>query len=245
MKRIEPPRAKATKAKKTKQARARTYHHGNLREALLEEARQIVLVDGTAALTVRELARRAGVSHSAPAHHFGDRRGILAALAARGFEGLAAAMEERAMEAEAARDPRTRLAALGLGYVRFAQREPALMDVMFHPETADPASPHLSATSGRAFELLAEAVRAVVPDVDPAAQADIALASWSLVHGFAALERAGATKRRAAEIGEERTSAATAARLIALLMQAVRPERAVSPKRTPRRPPARPRARKD
>ncbi len=193
----------------------RTYHHGNLREALLTSAREIVLVEGTRALTVRELARRAGVSHSAPAHHFGDRSGILAALATRGFEGLARAMEA---EAKGAPDPEAHLSSLGLGYLRFALEEPALMEVMFHEEAADALRfPALVEARGRAYQLLVEGVRAVVPEEAEAIQADIALAAWSLVHGFAALERAGATARR----GAKGVSRATAARLVALLMRAV------------------------
>jgi AcrR family transcriptional regulator len=210
----------ATAAKRSApstRATPRPYHHGDLRDALITHALALVASEGTRALTVRELARRAGVSHSAPAHHFGDRTGILAALAAQGFDRLAQAMSR---EVKGASDPEERLYRLGLGYVRFALAEPALMELMFHPDLEGTARfPALEQASRFAYEQLAAGVKSAAPHLAEPARADLALAAWSLVHGFAQLERAGAVRRRQGHHAPR----ATARRLVELLMHAAAP----------------------
>ncbi|MET9865788.1 TetR/AcrR family transcriptional regulator, partial [Streptomyces sp. NPDC006386] len=101
----------------------RPYHHGDLRRAILTAALDAIAVDGPSGLSLRDLARRAGVSHAAPAHHFKDRAGLLTAIAAEGFGLLATALREAADLKEA-----------GVRYVRFAREHPAHFQVMFAPE---------------------------------------------------------------------------------------------------------------
>ncbi len=102
---------------------ARPYHHGDLRRAILGAALDVITAEGPSAVSLRDLARRAGVSHAAPAHHFKDRVGLLTAIAAEGFGLLATALDD----AEDLRDA-------GVRYVRFAREHPAHFQVMFSPE---------------------------------------------------------------------------------------------------------------
>ncbi len=132
----------------------KSYHHGDLRRALIEAALQVIREDGIRGLTLRETARRAGVSHAAPAYHFKDLSGLLAAVAQKGFEDLYAAMTS-AVEAEDADDPLARFKAVGMAYVAFAASDPACIKAMFHPLLADrSAYPSLEAASRRPFDLL-------------------------------------------------------------------------------------------
>src|ERR1700733_5513657 len=114
---------------RAKPAAKRAYHHGDLRAALVAAAVQILEKDGEGALTLREVARRVGVSAAAPYHHFADKHAILAAVGEEGFSHLADAMEE----AQATSGPKTRdtLRAMGVAYVRFAVRHPSHFRVMF------------------------------------------------------------------------------------------------------------------
>src|SRR5947208_5362918 len=104
------------------------YHHGNLREVLLESAIRLIAEVGPAGFTLREVARRAGVSHNAPYRHFRDRDDLMSAVAAQGFRELTQAMMEAASERSDALD---RLKRAGLGYVTFALRRPEHFTVMF------------------------------------------------------------------------------------------------------------------
>jgi AcrR family transcriptional regulator len=110
-------------------SRARSYHHGNLRAVLLDAAERSIGELGVEQLSLRELARAAGVSHAAPRAHFPDRQALLDALAERGFERLAAGMREAASES----GPRfeARLRAIGAAYVAFSAGNPALLDLMY------------------------------------------------------------------------------------------------------------------
>src|SRR3954451_21225511 len=101
-----------------------SYHHGNLRRVLIDKALEAIADDGVAALSLRDVARRAGVSHAAPAHHFGDKAGVLTAIATEGFELLAGAT--RAASGD--------LLDRGLAYIRFAVEHPAHYEVMFRPD---------------------------------------------------------------------------------------------------------------
>ncbi len=109
-------------------AAPRTYHHGDLRRALLSTALEVIRSDGVAAISLRDLARRAEVSHAAPAHHFEDKAGLLTAIAREGFELLADALT--AVPADAAH----RLREMGVRYVEFALGHPAHFEVMFRPQ---------------------------------------------------------------------------------------------------------------
>lgn len=146
------------------------YHHGDLRRTLLDTALDAVAEHGPAALSLRDVARRAGVSHAAPAHHFGDKTGLLTALAAEGWSGLADALEAAGGFAEQ-----------GVAYVVFTTGHPAHFAVMRTPGLVRSDDPALVAAAARAGEAL-EAGAGQVDD-DPTT----AVAGWALVHGLASL----------------------------------------------------------
>jgi AcrR family transcriptional regulator len=169
------------------QPRAAPYHHGDLRVALLRAGEEELAEKGYAGFTLRGTAKRAGVSHAAPAHHFRDARALLAALAARGFERLSAEM--RAAHDAAAPDPRAQLIASGTGYCRFGVANPALLQLMFGPERQPSDDPELERAGVEAFGILVGDVSAYqgAAALDhPAGRALIA-ACWSIVHGFTSL----------------------------------------------------------
>jgi len=163
----------------------RPYHHGNLREALVDAALAILAEEGVAALTLRSAARRVGVSHAAPKNHFGDLRGLLAAVAAEGFRRLAAAMQVPKDE-----DTAERLLAIGRAYVRFAQTSPELFRAMFHPGLG-PREPggELDQASTAALGVLVEAVATAqaAGTVREGDAMELSMAAWSLVHGLSTL----------------------------------------------------------
>lgn len=154
-----------------------TYHHGDLRSAILSETARLVAERGADRVSLRELAREAGVSHAAPAHHFTDRRGLFTALAAQGFRQLAAVL----------RDASPRFADAALAYVRFALAHPGHYRVMFDKSLVDASDADLIEAEATAA---AELSRGVATLRDRSARADPAgaeLAAWSLVHGFSML----------------------------------------------------------
>ena len=157
------------------------YHHGDLRRALLDAALVTIAADGAAALNLRALARRCGVSHAAPAHHFGDRTGLLTALAAEGYDGLAIAT------ATAWEETRSFLE-VGVAYVRFAVEHPSHFAVMFRPDLVDTQDPELVRASTASAALLYGSVDTVAAvGGDAAARRLAATAAWALVHGIATL----------------------------------------------------------
>jgi AcrR family transcriptional regulator len=152
------------------------YHHGDLRRAILSAALDVIAADGPAGLSLRDLARRAGVSHAAPAHHFKDRTGLLTAIAAEGFALLADALAEAADLRDA-----------GVHYVRFAREHPAHFQVMFTPGLLREGDLELTTARALAGERLRAAV-AAVPSEGRGSDARLAgVAAWSLAHGFATL----------------------------------------------------------
>lgn len=161
----------------------RRYHHGDLRAALLAAAEAELAERGVEAFSLRQVAKRAGVSHAAPAHHFGDAGGLLTALAAEGFHRFLAAQAAR--EAAAAPDPRSQLIAAGLGYVDFALARPALFRLLFGSTRPDFTNLDLATASDAAYTHLRGQVTAAGGNL-----ADIA-AVWSLAHGLADLLAAG------------------------------------------------------
>ncbi len=154
-----------------------SYHHGDLKAVILAQAAELVAERGADGVSLRELARTAGVSHAAPAHHFTDRRGLFTALAAQGWQMLAAALDQARPEfLDAAR-----------AYVRFAVQHPGHFEVMFDRSLVDPHNPELIAAQSAAGAELASGVGTLD---DPRAGEDpqaAALAAWSLAHGFAML----------------------------------------------------------
>jgi AcrR family transcriptional regulator len=175
----------------------RPYHHGNLRAALLEEAERAVREHGVDGLSLRELARQAGVSHAAPRRHFADRQALLDALAESGWERLGA--DTRAAAQRAGTDYEARLRAAGRAYVRFATRDAALLEVMFAGRQGRQAAA-LREAATRAFSVLVELVRegqaSGVLELDDPER--MALLLFATVQGIAALANAGivAPKRR-------------------------------------------------
>jgi AcrR family transcriptional regulator len=159
------------------------YHHGDLRRALIDSALEI-LEEGQE-LSLRAVARRAGVSHTAPYHHFRDRRTLVAAVATEGLLALRDALTG----AGAREEPLSRLLECGVAYVRFALGNPTRFRLMFSPELADKAElPELQAASDAAYGELLANVRRVMGE--GAAEAGIqrrALGAWSTVHGLAML----------------------------------------------------------
>ena len=162
-------------------SRERAYHHGALKAALLDAADALLDEGGAGAVSLREAARRAGVSATAPYRHFADKEALLAALATRGFEQFGAALDE------AARDASDPLAAMGLAYVRFALARPGRFRLMFGPGIDRSRFPELQAAAARAFERLVAGVEANPrPGREPDARTG-AIAAWALVHGLAQL----------------------------------------------------------
>jgi AcrR family transcriptional regulator len=167
------------------------YHHGALREALIEATGALLAERGAEGFSLREVARRAGVSPAAPAHHFGDAAGLLTAVATLGFDELARAL--LAGDARG-RTPRARLREQGVEYVGFALRHPGRFRLMFRTGELRPDAALES--SGRAAFLVLEGGvhRAFGVPADgalPAQAAAVVLALWSMVHGYAHLAIAG------------------------------------------------------
>jgi AcrR family transcriptional regulator len=163
------------------------YHHGDLRRALLEATEELLEAHGIEAFTLRSVARRAGVSHGAPAHHFGDVRGLLSAFTAESFTQLSAQMRQR--RARATSDAFAQLVATGVGYVDYAMSHPARFQLMFRTERLDRGHPQLAAAGADAYGQLVECVDRLSREAGARAELDadkIALA-WSIVHGFATL----------------------------------------------------------
>ncbi len=157
---------------------ARPYHHGDLRRALLDAAIEAITQAGPAAVSLRDLARRAGVSHAAPAYHFGDKAGLLTAIAADGFRRLAATLRE-------AYAPSGSFLEVGVAYVRFAVTNRAHFEVMFRPELYRQHDPEVAAARQASRALL---YGPVAGGTDPGPEdLRVAVAAWSLVHGLATL----------------------------------------------------------
>jgi AcrR family transcriptional regulator len=165
------------------------YHHGDLRAALLGSAEAELAEHGIEAFSLRQVAKRAGVSHAAPAHHFGDANGLLTALAAEGFRQFGAMQAAR--EAVADRTPRAQMIAAGLGYVDFAIARPALFRLMHSSDRPAFDTPDLGAVAKAAYDHLCGGLVAIKPD---AGVADIG-AVWATAHGLADLISAGRLSR--------------------------------------------------
>jgi AcrR family transcriptional regulator len=154
------------------------YHHGDLRVALLTAAEAELAERGMEAFSLRSVAKRAGVSHAAPAHHFGDVQGLLTALATEGFRRFLDAMKAR--EAGLT-DPRERAVAAGLGYLDFALARPTLFRLIFSSRKPDFGDRELLEAGNAAYDHLVGMVEALGGGL-----ADIA-ALWAMAHGIADL----------------------------------------------------------
>lgn len=166
------------------------YHHGSLPEALLAAAETVLLRDGIPGLGLRAIAREAGVSHTAPKHHFGDMTGLVSELAAVGYGRLSDAMRNAA----AAHDElRARRNAIAHAYVHFAYDNPAMFGLMFRNEMIDMQRPVLNDAAREAMRVMAAIIGAknVPPDDTPVSltgtEAMRITAAWGYVHGLAIL----------------------------------------------------------
>jgi len=183
------------------------YHHGDLREVLLEKAVEVIQEDGIGALSLRAVARRAGVSHGAPAHHFPDKAGLLTALATRSMERFSEALSEAAREAgDSALD---RLRAIGRAYVRFAAQNPAYFRIVTRFELIHGDDAEFAASYQVIFDMVKDAVCAAQREgwsrsMDPMA---LVIACWSAVHGLSNLYLDGVLEDRVGPIDLETAAA--------------------------------------
>jgi AcrR family transcriptional regulator len=162
------------------------YHHGNLREVLLQSAVRLIAEVGPTAFTLREIARQAGVSHNAPYRHFQDKDALLAAVAAQGYLELTDVMVQAA---EQQFNPLDRLKHAGLAYVSFALRRPEHFTVMFDAPSSRQTHPEATAAAERAFSVLVNLVKSCQEkkQLNSGDSLNFALLAWSMVHGIAKL----------------------------------------------------------
>jgi len=176
----------------------RGYHHGNLKEALIRAALELIAKKGPAGFTFAEAARWAGVSPAAPYRHFRDRDDLLADVARRGFEQFADALA-RAWD-NGRPDPLAALDRLGKAYLAFARDEPAYYSAMFEAGIPPESSPELRDAGERAFGVLRTATEHLVATMPAAGRPPVlmmALHIWALSHGIASLFGRGDAARRA------------------------------------------------
>jgi len=184
-----------------------SYHHGNLREVLLEKAVEVIQEDGIGGLSLRDVARRAGVSHGAPAHHFTDKVGLLTALATRSMEQFGATLSEAS--GEAGGSALDRLRAIGRAYVRFAAQNPAHFGIVTRFELIRGGDAEFAASYQATFDLVKDAVCTAQGEgwrrsMDPMA---LVITCWSAVHGLSTLYLDGVLEDRMGPIDLETAAA--------------------------------------
>lgn len=159
----------------------RSHHHGNARAALIQAAAELLESAGTANLSLRGIAERAGLSRQAPYNHFADKEALLAELVVTGFNRLASEVDN----ASAHLSGENALAGAGEAYIAFAQSAPALFRLMFGRELCDTAKfPEAAAAGTQAFAVMA----AIVATIAAAERTEeVSLAAWCIVHGYATL----------------------------------------------------------
>jgi AcrR family transcriptional regulator len=167
---------------------AKPYHHGDLRQALLNAAEAELTENGLEKFSLRACARRAGVSHAAPAHHFGNAEGLMGELAVDAFNRLAETM--RAEMATAEKGTRDYMVAMARGYLRFALRNIGLFQLMFRLQEANTTDEKVRDAGAVAFALAAEAVSSFHHIEDLSADPEVAprvVGLWGMAHGLADL----------------------------------------------------------
>ncbi|MER6466052.1 TetR/AcrR family transcriptional regulator [Streptomyces sp. NPDC001288] len=191
-----------------------TYHHGDLRAACLRAARELLEEDGSAGLSLRAVARRAGVSATAPYRHYADRDALVSAVAAQGYRELAGHL----LAAHPSPTTPDELAAVAVAYVRFALDHPALFRAMF-AEPCDPNSEERVAATAAISAYVHGIVRGAFPDADADA---LSTTVWALVHGLAFLHLDGKLDASAPELVAAQVRAAVRALFVAPVAAAAR-----------------------
>lgn len=211
------------KRKRLRKPRGR-YHHGELRAALVETALRVVEEDGVDALSLRDLARRLGVSHAAPAHHFPDRAALLVELAGEGFVRFGEALGAAA--AGGGRERGERLRAVARAYLAFALEHPGHFRAMFGPHVAElPRAPEPVARAAEGgYRVLVESVEDLVGIGDPRV-GPLAFAAWSLLHGACLLFLDGLVGRQLPELSTRPGLEAWVERALEALCRGLAPER--------------------
>lgn len=177
-----------------------TYHHGDLRRAVLASAVDLLVEVGAGDLSLREVARRVGVSHRAVYRHYEDKRALLAAIAEDGYRDLAHAMRA-SIDARGGDEPVPRLVALGEGYLRFARAERSRYEVMFGPRlNEDERFPSLETAIRDAVRVVGAELRHAAPAAPSIARRDAGIALWSAAHGLASLVLVGRVRLRDAHV---------------------------------------------
>ncbi len=182
----------------------RGYHHGNLREALLRAALELIAQKGPAGFTFAEAARWAGVSPAAPYRHFRDRDELMANVALRGFEQFEAALKRAWNDGKP--DVFAALDRTGKAYLGFAHAQPAYYSAMFEAGVSPSMSPELRDASERAFAVLRGAAEKLCAQMPPQGRPPalmVALHIWSMTHGVASLFGRGDAARRALPMSPE------------------------------------------
>ena len=195
---------------------AGTYHHGDLRRALLDEAAAVLTEGGVASLSLRDLARRVGVSPTAPYHHFPNKAALVSAIVEDTLSALDRASEEAArIDA----DPPDRIRALGVAYVLFAVEHPERFRLTFRPEMGTPFATLDEGTDALPSDILVfRHLQRAVGDIGLSgrAQTHTALAAWALVHGLASLLVDGPLRPMASDLGRVRALAQEATAQLSL-----------------------------
>jgi AcrR family transcriptional regulator len=203
---------------------ADSYQHGDLREALVDAGLRLLTEGGVENLSLRAAAQLAGVSHAAPYRHYRDKDALVAAVAERGFQLLNESMRTE-LARRPARTANERLTALGLGYIGFATRYPAYLQLIFGGVLTKAKSPppSLQVAGEAAYLTLRDVVAAGIAqgELRAADPDEMALACWSIVHGFSMLTITGAVQRAENEQAEQ----ALASRLLDLLAHGTAPTR--------------------
>ena len=171
--------------------RPRSYHHGDLRRALVEETVRLIEEQDVDAVSLREVARRLGVTYAAPYHHFHDKGALLAAVAEDGFRALLGAVQE-GLRGSGSAVPASLLAVAGRAYIQFATTHQAHYRTMFLPEFRERERfASLHEAGGQALDALVSLVSAARPHDSTAGARALAVACWSSWHGFAMLTNNG------------------------------------------------------
>jgi len=168
-------------------AKKNNYHHGNLKEAVLQAAHNLLELEGINSITLRRISREIGVSQNAPYSHFKDKTALLEALAVDGFHGLLGSMRESSIVVST---PSDYLQAIGKGYVTYALSNPALFKLMFDmQQSARSESSALKTASSQSFQILREAVSNVQADNNQHGANELiaSISAWALVQGLSVL----------------------------------------------------------